>query len=167
MAMALHRRHLGKTLGAAPGAAVFAPPPDVDVARPAKTEYGVEHAEAVSDGAARSAAEGIAKTANNAQTVAQTGASPVVGVAGDLAVKAHEAAPAATQNVAIVAEPVAQNRQMVAGVHANLGPVSADVSVGAPRRAGAWLGWVVGGVAIGALIYMMVQPERRSRRSEE
>lgn len=164
-------RYLGKPLGA-PGQAL--PPSQVSVdsapmpAPAAKADYSVEHADAVSDAAARSAAEGVAKTAQNAQTVAQTGASPVVGIASDLAVNAHVASAGVAQDAPIVEGPVAHNRRLVAGAQATLGPVSASASVRAPRRAGAWLGWVVGGLAIGGLIYMMAQPaERRSRRSEE
>jgi len=144
--------------------AVSSAPPPVPTDN---VNYTAEHANEVSAGAAKSAAEGIAKTANNAATLTMTGASPVVDIAGDLAANAHAASADVTHDSLIVDGPVAHGRRMVAGVRASLGPVSASASVGAPRRDARWAMWIVGGLAVGGLIYVMTQPGRRSRRTEE
>lgn len=145
---------------------ITSPPaaPDVAMAPPTpQSAYDASHASELSEAAGHSAAEGIAKTARTAEALASTGVSPQVDVPGDLAANANAAAGNVVNGAAIVAGPVSGSGGNVASIHDALNSTRRGKRRGEMAR---WTPLILGGLAIGGLIYVMSQSGSRRSRSE-
>lgn len=155
-------KYAGRSLEVPAPAPSPAPLPPADT----QTAYDAGHASEVSVAAGHSAAEGIVKTAAYAETLAATGVTSVADVPGNLAANANAASANVVNGAPIVAGPVSGSGGTVASIHDSLnsGPGRAK----RPRGMYGWLPLVLGGLAIGGMIYVVSQSgSRRSRDRSE
>lgn len=140
-----------------------APPPAPLPPADTQTAYDASHASEMSQAAGESAAEQIARTSQNAAALASTGVSPVADVPGNLAANANAAAANVVDGAAIVAGPVSGGGGNVASIHDALNSSRRGKRRGEMAR---WTPLILGGLAIGGLIYVMSQSGSRRTRSE-
>ena len=138
--------------------------PAVTLASPAPpAAYDASHASEMSQAAGETAAEHIAKTSKNAEALASTGVSSHVDIPGGLAANANAAAGNVVDGAAIVAGPVSGSGGNVASIHDALNSSRRGKRRGEMAR---WTPLILGGLAIGGLIYVMSQSGSRRSRSE-